>query len=397
MSEPDAPQMPGLSDADRHRLDRLFDRFQHLNPRSIGYPCNQTWDYSSLYRFLQFSANNIGDPFQDTLFKMNTHDFEREVIEEFARFTEADPDDYWGYVTAGGTEGNMYGMYLARELYPDGMVYFSDQAHYSVPKILRLQHTRNIMIRSLPSGEIDYDDLRESIRINRDVPPIVFANIGTTMRGAVDDISRIGEIFKELAIQAHYIHSDCALSGMILPFVDDPQPWSFAHGADSISISGHKLIGAPLPCGIAMARKSHVDRIARSVEYVGVNDTTIMGSRSAFSPLILWYALKKLHEEGLANIVERSLALADYAIERLATIGVEAWRNRNSITVVFPRPPESLAEQWVIAPQDDIAHIITLPHVHREIIDSFVDDFAEALESQRNGSKEETEANTLTN
>ena len=361
------------------RLDELFERFERLNPRSIGYPCNQTWDYSSLYRFLQFSANNIGDPFQGSLFKMNTHEFEREVVEEFARFTQADPDDHWGYVTAGGTEGNMYGLYLARELHPEGIVYFSEASHYSVAKILRLQNMRSIMIRSLPSGEIDYEDLRESIRIHRDVPPIIFANIGTTMKGAIDRLDRVREIFERFAIQSHYIHADAALSGMILPFVNNPPPWNFSDGVDSLSISGHKLIGAPLPCGIAMARKSHVDRIARSVEYVGVNDTTIMGSRSAFSPLILWYALKKLHEEGLANIVRRSLELADYAIGKLASIGVEAWRNPDSITVVFPRPPAPLMEKWVIAPQGDIAHIITLPHVSREVIDAFVGDLATAL------------------
>lgn len=384
MTEPITfPGTSGLDAADQQRLDALFEKFEQLNPRSIGYPCNQTWDYSGLYRFLKFSANNIGDPFQGTLFKMNTHDFEREVIGEFAKFTAADPDDCWGYVTAGGTEGNMYGLYLARELHPDGIVYFSEQSHYSVAKILRLQHTRNIMIRSAPSGEMDYDDLRESIRIHRDVPPIIFANIGTTMRGAIDNLDRIKAIFAELAISAHYIHADAALSGMILPFVADPQPWNFAAGVDSLSISGHKLIGAPLPCGIAMARRRHVERIARSVEYVGVNDTTIMGSRSAFSPLLLWYALKKLHEEGLSNIVRRSLESADYAIGKLASIGVEAWRNRNSITVVFPRPPAALMDKWVIAPQGEIAHIITLPHVSPKIIDLFVADFAAAREAEQ--------------
>ena len=370
-----------MSLRDRDRLDALFAKFRRLKTRSIGFPCNQVWDYSGLYRFLEFSANNIGDPFQNSLFKMNTHEFEREVLKEFANYTHADPENYWGYVTAGGTEGNMYGLYLARELHPEGIVYFSEQTHYSVPKILRLQHTRNIMIRSLPNGEIDYDDLRESIRIHRDVPPIVFANIGTTMRGAVDDLDKIKEIFGELAVKSYYLHADAALSGMILPFVDDPQPWDFGAGVDSISISGHKLIGAPLPCGVALAKRNHVERIERSVEYVGVNDTTIAGSRSAFSPLILWYALKRLHEEGLQAIVARSLDTAEYAIGRFADHGVEAWRNRNSITVVFPRPPGSLMEKWVIAPEGEIGHIITLPHVTREVIDAFVDDYAAAFEA----------------
>ena len=43
---------------------------------------------------------------------------------------------------------------------------------------------------------------------------------------------------------------------MILPFVDDPPPWNFAAGIDSIAISGHKMIGSPLPCGVALARKA---------------------------------------------------------------------------------------------------------------------------------------------
>lgn len=376
-----SPTDSGLAPSDQKRLDRLIEKLERNRPSSIGYPCNQVWDYSSLYRFLQFSINNVGDPFQRTLVRLNTHEFEREVVEDFANLTQADPEDRWGYVTAGGTEGNMYGMYLARELYPNGIVYFSEEAHYSVPKILRLQHTRNIMIRSQPNGEMDYDDLRESIRIHRDVPPIIFANVGTTMRGAVDDVSKIKAIIKELSIPAYYIHSDAALSGMILPFVDDPQSWNFADGADSISISGHKLIGAPLPCGVVMARRSHVDRVARSVEYVGVEDTTIMGSRNAFTPLLLWYALRTLRASGLRNIVDQSVEIADYAIEKLKEIGVEAWRNPNSVTVVFPRPPESLMEKWVIAPDREIGHIITLPPVDRNVIDSFVTDFANALRS----------------
>jgi hypothetical protein len=38
-------------------------------------------------------------------------------------------------------------------------------------------------------------------------------------------------------------------------------------------------------------------------------------------------------------------------------------------------------EKWVLAPQGDIAHIITLPHVTPEIVDEFVADFAKAKTS----------------
>lgn len=366
-----------LADADRARLDELRARLEADRPTFVGYPCNQLPDFSELSPFLRFIINNVGDPFAGRgHIRQQTHDFEREVIHEFARLTRAPTGDYWGYVTNGGTEGNMYGLYLARELLPDGMVYFSEDTHYSVAKILRVLHARNIMIKSQPSGELDYLDLKETLRLHRDVPPIIFANIGTTMKGAVDDLARIRGIFEDLAVQRYYLHCDAALSGLILPFVASPQPFDFADGAHSISISGHKMIGSPIPCGVVLALKQHVDRIARSVEYVGVLDTTLSGSRSAISPLILWYALRRAGPDGFRQTVETCLARADYAIARFADRGIPAWRNKNSITVVFPRPGEAVFRKWQVAPYRDIGHLITMPHVTEAIIDEFVADVA---------------------
>ena len=185
------------------------------------------------------------------------------------------------------------------------MVYFSQDTHYSVVKIMSVLKVRNIMIRSQDNGEIDYDDLHETIRINRDVPAIVMANIGTTMKGAVDDVSRIRGILDDLAVTRSYLHADAALSGMILPFVDDPQPYGFDAGFDSVAISGHKMVGSPLPCGVALTRREYVSRIARAVEYVGVLDTTLTGSRNALTPLMLWYAFRAEGAGGLQAHRER--------------------------------------------------------------------------------------------
>lgn len=365
-----------LSNADRAKLDALYEGFVRDRRTFIGYPCNTQFDYRELYRFLEFSINNIGDPFGSSHLKMNTFGIEREMLAEFAKLTHAPADDYWGYINNGGTEGNMYGLYLARELHPDSMVYFSEDTHYSVAKIMRVLNTRNIMIKAQPNGEMDYDDLRETLRIHRDVPPIIFANIGTTMKGAIDNLDIIRGILDDLAIRNAYIHCDAALSGMILPFVDDAQPFDFADGADSLSISGHKLIGSPIPCGVVLAKKKNVDRIARSVEYVGALDTTLSGSRNAISPLILWYAFRRLGHEGFREIVAESLRLADYAIEAFGKRGIKTWRGRNSITVVTPRPPRRVLEKWQIAPYRDIGHLVTLPHVSEDVIDEVANDYA---------------------
>lgn len=360
------------SGVDYARLDASYGALEMGKSRSIGYPVNQAWDYSEIYRFLALPLNNVGDPFQQSNYRLNTLDYEREVIELFAELAHAPENECWGYVTSGGTEGNMYGLYLARELYPKGMVYFSEETHYSVGKILRLQHTPSIMLRSLPNGEMDYEDLRESLRINRHLPPIIFANVGTTMKGAIDDLDKIKKTLNELAIQEYYIHADCALHGLAMAFIDNPPPWDFAAGVDSLSISGHKWLGTPIPCGIALARSQHVDRISRAVEYVGVMDTTILGSRSAFSPLMLWYGIRKHGEVGLRAMVKESIELAKYAVARFQDAGVNAWRNLNSPIVVFPRPVPELVRAWSLATKDEIGHIVCMPYMTRSLIDEFV-------------------------
>ena len=117
------------------RLAELLEIIKDEEQRQVGYPTNQNFDYSPLIPFLNHSLNNVGDPFHRTNYRANTHEFEQEVIFHFAQLMGLDPEDAWGYVTSGGTEGNMYGLYLARELHPEGMLYFSEEAHYSILKI----------------------------------------------------------------------------------------------------------------------------------------------------------------------------------------------------------------------------------------------------------------------
>lgn len=359
-------------------LQDIYKRLKEDSERMIGYPGTRIIDFSPLYPFMDFFLNNIGDPYVANTFRINTHDLEREVISWFKKILHADGQNIWGYVTGGGTEGNMYGVYLAREMLPNGIVYYSEDTHYSVAKILRMINARSIMIRSRPDGEIDYDDLDETIAIHRDIPPIIFANIGTTMRGAIDNLDTIKDILKNRAIRRYYIHADAALSGMILPFVDQPPPFDFSAGIDSISISGHKMPGLPLPCGVVLAKQEHINRIGRAVEYVGTNDTTVAGSRSGISPLFLWYLIEQTGEDYFKKIVKNCLKTADYAIEQFAAHGIKAWRNKNSLTVVFPRQSGDALKKWQIATQGDEAHLIAMPHVTTNHVDEFIRDYTRA-------------------
>ena len=361
-----------VNEVNQQRLDRLFLQLNEFASTELGYPSAFDLDYSGLLPFLRFGLNNIGDPFGSSSYGLNTHAFEKEVMSFFALQARAPDDAWWGYVTNGGTEGNLYGLYLARELLPQGIVYFSQDSHYSVAKNLHFLNMRHIMIRSRPNGEIDYDDLRETVKIRRDVPPIIFANIGTTMKEARDDVGKISSILDDLAIEKRYIHSDAALCGGYAAWLEPRPSWDFADGADSLSISGHKFFGTPIPCGIVLARRAHVDRIGHAVAYIGSIDTTISGSRNGLTPLMLWYAIKSLGEAGLKQRLEKALDVAEYATQQLQRIGIAAWRNPAALTVVCPELPRKVRQKWQLATSDGISHIVCMPHVSREQIDQLV-------------------------
>jgi len=315
--------------------------------------------------------------------KVDTRKLECEVLDFMADLLRAPKDNWWGYVTNGGSESNMYGLYLARELYPKGMVYFSQSTHYSVNKDLRILNMHRVVIKAQQNGEMDYEDLRETISRNRHMPPIIFANIGTTMKEAKDDIVKIKQIMSDLAIDNYYIHCDSALSGMIAPFLEPRPAFDFADGADSISISGHKFIGSPIPSGILLARKSNVDRISTAVSYIGSKDTTIPGSRNGFNALLLWYAIKSVGKEGFKARVQDSLKKTDYALGKLVQAGIQTWKNTNAITVVFPAPEQEYIDKWQLATENGITHLILMPNTPYELIDKILDDIIPSVKRER--------------
>lgn len=366
---------------DQQRLQALGQKIaQELN-MVLGYPVSRDFDYSEINHFLNFPINNIGDPYEPGgTYKVHTHELEQEVVRFFAKLFRANPQDYWGYVTNGGSESNLYGLYLARESYPKGMVYYSESTHYSVRKNIHLLNIPSIVIRSQPNGEIDYEDFENTVRLNRHKPAIVLTTFGTTMREAKDDVGKVKNILKNLAVHDHYIHCDGALAGTFGAFMEPRPSFDFKDGVDSISISGHKFVGSPIPSGVIVTKKSVRDRIAKSISYIGSLDTTITGSRNGHSPLFLWYALKKMGVEGLKARYQHSLEVAQYCEQKLNEIGISAWRNPGAITVVLPKTPQSIQEKWQLATKGEMAHIICMPQVTKEQIDEFVYDIAHCEE-----------------
>ena len=108
----------------------LLDSSAHF----LGFPVSQDYDYTELMPFMPLVLNNVGDPYVNEWHGLQTKEFEREVISFFIDLFRGPQDDIWGYVTNGSTEGNLYAMYVARQKYPDAVMYYSEAAHYSVLK-----------------------------------------------------------------------------------------------------------------------------------------------------------------------------------------------------------------------------------------------------------------------
>ena len=71
-------------------------------------------------------------------------------------------------------------------------------------------------VDTLPTGEIDYEHFRLRLQANCDKPAIVNVNIGTTVKGAVDDLDRVLQVLTEEGFDEDrfYIHCDGALFGL---------------------------------------------------------------------------------------------------------------------------------------------------------------------------------------
>jgi len=382
--EPDAVRIP-FSIVDGTNLpteteiltsyDKLMKRRSSIH---LGYPYNLMYNHEELHPFMKYSINNLGDPFVPSNYGVHSRQFEVSVIDFFAKLWGATPGEYWGYVTTCGTEGNLHGILLARECHPTGILYSSKETHYSIFKAARYYRMDAKSIPTLPMGEIDYEALEKTLSENKDRPAIINVNIGTTVKGAIDDLDRILRILKNQGFtrDRFHIHCDGALFAMMMPFIDHAPKLSFEKPIDSIAVSGHKMLGCPMPCGIALTRKEHVKKVEMKIDYLNSVDTTIMGSRNGQAALYLWYSLRKKGFEGIKKEVNQCLVTAGYMRDKLNEAGLTCRLNDLSCTVVLERPMcDQFIKKWQLACEGDIAHVVVMPNVTEEKIDVFVAEY----------------------
>jgi histidine decarboxylase len=395
------------------QLDRFYlgedEAFQRLNEFNqyisekrktfMGYPCNgvfklekflKWWEQSSLSKS---PLNDVGNPFTVTLYTLNTHVFEATVLEYFADLFSL--KHHWGYITSGGTLGNEQGLYMGRialARFGQPILYFSEEAHYSIASLGKILGLKCCVIASQPNGEMDYEDLKQ--KLNPEHPALFSLSIGTTFKGAIDRIEIIQSIVQNKGIQNVFYHADAALFGGYLPFYPDETKPSLnfqKHPYDSIAVSGHKFFGSPIPLGIFLIRYEYIYMLdAEYIEYIHTHNVTIPCSRSALNTLIFWWTVTTHTKEEFMRQAVMIIENAHYFYTQLKKRQYPVWLNPFSNTVYFKAPSMELCEHWTLSlftcPKlGPLAHAIIMQHVDKEMIDEFLRE----LDSERNQNRVE--------
>eukprot|EP00039_Didymoeca_costata_P001960 m.56575 g.56575 ORF g.56575 m.56575 type:complete len:441 (+) comp11046_c0_seq1:277-1599(+) len=372
-------------EADNEKVSEIMRNYektmQERTEMHLGYPYNLDFEYQELVKLQSYSINNLGDPWLESNYGVHAREFEIGVLDWFAKLWHIDSNSYWGYITNCGTEGNLHGILVAREVHPEGVLYCSSETHYSVPKAARMYRMPFAEVETQVTGEMNLTHFRELLRKNTDKPAIVCANIGTTVKGAVDDLDGILDVLREEGFteDRFYIHCDGALFGIMAPFLDrklgENALVTFEKPIGSVSVSGHKFLGTPMPCGVIITRMEHIQALSNDVEYLNSRDATIMGSRNGHAAIFMWYNLCKKGLEGLYKDVQKCMINAKKLKQLLTDKDIPCMLNELSSTVVFERPREgAFIRKWQLACKDGMAHVVVMPSVELSKLKRFVDE-----------------------
>lgn len=375
--------------AKAHLKEQLINERNYM----FGYPANMI-DESSLVSYLRwiesqlFYMNSCGTPYSCGNYRMAKRETELEIIQKIKNNLNLNDDEYWGYITTGGTEGNLWGIREGFTKYPNGKLYFSHDTHYSAIKGISIFSNDKYQVISSSNGAINKNELLKVLLSDEDSKKngvILLLNCGTTTFGSIDDIGWIVNKMKEYAIP-YYVHVDAALYGGI-PKNQINSPVSNIReimklNIDSISISLHKYLGIPKTNGVLLARSQMNNSF---IEYIGQSDVTLCGSRD-FLPFTTLQKIKEQYERNNPNSYSKNIMLFENLLFE-SNINYEKGIENGNI-FVLDKPSNYICQKYQLATFHhngvDKAHIIIFPFHSSEIIKELVDDIKNDIGFFRN-------------
>lgn len=304
------------------------------------------------------------------------------LIEELGGLFGYDEGD--GVFTSGGTQSNLMGLLLARERYcreafdrspreeglPSGAdslrIVCSEATHFTVRQAAAQLGLGEDSVVSVATDEgamsVDALDRTLTDLAEQELRPFaIVGTAGTTDFGAIDPLDEIAERASE---HDAWFHADAAYGGALALSDRHRKKLGGISRADSIAVDFHKLFYQPISCGaFLLGEGEDFDLMDRNAAYLNPEGDEKRGvpnlvSKSLqttrrFDALKPYVTFRALGREGLAEMVEYTIDLAEAAAERLAADPSFSLLGEPTInTVVFRyRPaeiPDSVAhEEWV--------------------------------------------------
>jgi len=367
-------------------------------PQGMGYPMN-FHEISALAELRNinsrnFICNNCGDPFSqaEAGWRSNTFRTEAKLMKQLMEPWGGNEDNCWGYLTTGGTEGVTKGISAGINrlslAHKRVMMIHCSQAHYSISKAVRMlageRSGINGLIATVPpnvKGEMQLDKLDavvSSAQMMGVDAVLCICTLGTTFMGANDDVRGARAILAKhgFADDKVYLHLDAALNGGWWNL--DPETPKYKLGVDfeSLSISGHKWYGGFIGGSVYILKGEGLAEGKNQIKYVKMVDKMISGSRPG-DTAVLWQA--RLYQFDWTSELARCKDNCRFLVDGLGKLGVTT--SFQSINVVLPKPSEALTLKYQLMPTDDNCQIVMMPHVSRDQLTDFVQEYSAELEA----------------
>ena len=86
---------PAPAERDTKILDEYRKVLDARQQRHLGYPYNLAYNHQEIWPFMQYSINNLGDPYQTSNYAVHSRPFELAIIDFFAKLWKINKPDYW--------------------------------------------------------------------------------------------------------------------------------------------------------------------------------------------------------------------------------------------------------------------------------------------------------------
>ncbi|MFE9252865.1 pyridoxal-dependent decarboxylase [Streptomyces sp. NPDC007088] len=362
---------PSEPEADVSHLDRLLPTLVRGGERPfLSFPDHLSHQVTAeLAPLLALFVDHRQGSYAATPFDHGAREYEAAVLRYFAALAGAPIEEVDGHVAASPQTALLHGLAVARRGLPAPSVYVSEQAHYDVVPACELPGMNHVGVRALPDGSMDPNDLRVQTRLRHEAGALVVATCGTPLRGAVDDVS---ELSAAAAAGRVHVHVD-ATAGALVAAHSTPVPaWSLAHGAHSVTLSGHRLLGLPVPAAVSLVRRGQRAPVRPGT----APDRLLASSGSGLAAVLLWTRLRSLGRGGVAAMVARCQGVAAYAVEQFGRAGAGPGRFPGSLSVTFDRPPSWVVDKWRLECFGDLAQITATGPVTHTAVDELAADLS---------------------